>query len=234
MEKTTKVIYVVLFVLLLIHPHFITGHISSIPGAYSQSIVTLIIVVFAYGIYVLHHRDIKRKEQEKNLVEKKLKISSSKLIDAFKYIGFVNRRLPLLKNLTTDMLKRPALNKQDKKNILYDLLAIAAGSIAKADWGMFRFIDVSFGNTRKEYVHTAPQQSLPKTQVSNQELLKAKGGQVQEVGDTRVIPTSDRTSTVQCFMVFSRKSRLLNDELSVLQSVVDQAQLFYNYLYNDC
>lgn len=226
MSLIAKIAYIFLFLALLADPYLITGHIFSIPEAYAQSIITVIILALAYGIYLMHQKDIQKKERE-------LGISGRKLINAFEYIASVNRRLPLLKNITTDLLKRDALNKKDKKNIFHDLLATAVVSIIKADWGMFRFIDSGSGKTVKEFVYSCKQYALLKTQISNQQLfsIKDSGIRINTVKDLYVVQASDRNSAIQCFMIFPKVKARLDDEFSVLQSIVDQAQLFYKYLY---
>ncbi len=226
MSKLTKISYVILFILLVLHPHFLTGHIFSIPRAYAQSIITLLILGIAFGLYILHKKDIQQKDND-------LAISNDKLNEAFKYIGRVNHHIQLLKNLTTDLLTRYDLSKKEKKNIFMDLLANAITSIIHTNWGIFRFVDISTGNTIKEFVYTDKQYALLKTKISNKKLLESNitNDKYKKIGDLHALKTSDQNSTLQCFLIFPKGKPRLNKDLSVLQSIVDQAQLFYKYVY---
>src|SRR3989338_4562982 len=135
MTLFTKITYLILFILLILHPHFIQNHIGFFAPAYAQSLTTLVIVGLGYGLYLLHKKDVDRREEE-------IKISTDKLVEAFKYIGEVNWHLPLLKNLTTDLLHRKWQLSKEKKNIFNELLGLAVISIARAEWGLFRFVDM--------------------------------------------------------------------------------------------
>ena len=96
MTRLTKIIYAILFVASLFHPHIITGHIFSLPRAFAQSFTTLVILELAYIIYLLNQREIRLRERRIALIEKELEILDKKLTDSYNYIGQVNRRPPLL------------------------------------------------------------------------------------------------------------------------------------------
>ena len=234
MSKKVQIIYGILFITLIVHPHINTGHFFPIAPSYVQSLINLFLVVIGVGIYFFHQRDIRRKETEKKQVEQELDISSQKLVDAFKYIGRANRRLPLLKNLTSDLLARHKPNKKAKKNILDGLLNTAVVSIAKTDWGMFRFLNITNENIIKEVVYTEKNYTLLKTQISNKELLelRQKSNRVKKINDLHILVTSDYKTDVPCFIILPG-SKLSGSDESVLQAIVDQAQLFYQYLYNN-
>ena len=229
MTKFTKIIYIILFVALLVHPHFIAGHIFFIPSAYAQSIVNLLILGMAYFIYHSHQKGLREKE----VIGKELEATSEKLNDAFKYIGIANRHLPLLNKLTTDILKSKTRYKKDKKNIFYNLSTIAIASIAQANWGIFRFIDKKTGKTVKEIIYSNKKYMLLKTQISNKKLLKATEQNLTliEEKDLYSIPTSDQEADIQCFLIYPREKEINKDTFSVLKNIVDQAQLLYQYLY---
>ncbi|KKT25796.1 MAG: hypothetical protein UW12_C0043G0002 [Parcubacteria group bacterium GW2011_GWF1_43_9] len=93
MPKLFKTIYVFLFVALVVQPH-VVDHVSFVPKAYVESIVTLVIMGLAYSAYYLHRRELAKREHKRRELEAALGLSEQKLIDAFQYIGFINRRLP--------------------------------------------------------------------------------------------------------------------------------------------
>jgi len=232
MNQITKVIYIVLFLALLLHPHLITGHFFSIPLAYAQSIITLVILSLAYMTYILHHKDIRRREIEKKALNKELQISDKKLVDVFKYVGTVNHRLPLLKQITTGLMKRSSVNLKDKKKILYDLLNIAVNS-ARSNWGMFRFVETSSQRTVKDIIYTSGQYVLLKTNVSNKHLVAVRHEESPSgrIDDVHAVSCSDSESDICCFLVFPEGKNHLNEVLPLLKNITDQAQLFYKYLY---
>jgi len=228
MTKLTKIVYFLLFVALVLQPHF-TDHLWFVPKPYVESILTVIIVGIAVLVYYLHQRELLKSKK----LQEALRISQEKLLDSFKYLGTVNRLLPLFQKLSSGLMTASKYSKRDKKNIFNNLLATAVVSIAKADWGLFRFIEIKSQRTIKEFVCANKNQVVLNRRVVNTELISSRGQQskIKTVGEFSIIPTSDREMTVQCFLVFPQAKNSSNDELSTVQAIVDQAQLFYKYLF---
>lgn len=53
----------------------------------------------------------------------------------------------------------------------------------------------------------------------------------KRIDDLFVLNTSDNKADIQCFLFFPKGGNDIETEYSVLQTIVDQAQLFYEYLY---
>lgn len=226
MSRFTKLIYIILSLALVIHPHLIPAHIRIIPGAYVQSIVTALILGIAFLVYHLHQRDIKRREQE-------LQNFSKKLSDSFKYIGSVNTRLPLLKNLTSDLLANPKFSKKEKNQVFQNLLATALVSVAKVNWGLFRFVDAEAGKTVKEFIFTNKGYVVMKNGIGNKALLELKkqSALIKSSENLFIIPTIEQEAAIQGYLIFPKPDESLEDKRWILQAITDQAQLFFKYLY---
>jgi hypothetical protein len=227
MTRFAKIIYLILIVLLVVLPFFITQPILFFPESHAEALTILVILGMAYLVHVY---DVRIKEKEKRSLERELETSIEKLNESFKYIGTVNRRLPLLRNLTTELLSKSS---EKNKMVFEELLAIATSTISKSDWGMFRFIRMKDQNTEREFSYTQRNYILLKTKVGNKELIEMSNGndQLNKIGDLYVLSTTDRKEKVQCFLIFPEGEHRIDQEYSILQSIVDQAQLFYKYLY---
>ncbi len=229
MSKFLKITYFLLFVALVIHPHLVPDHIGILPKAYAESLVTIFIIGAGIAIYYLHHREVKKSRQ----LGEDLRISQAKLLDSFKYIGSVNTRLPLFKHLSSELLASSKYTKQHKKTIFDHLLATAIVSIAKAKWGLLRFVEVNTQRTVKEFLYTNGDYVLLTQRVGNRELsdVRKQQSNIKLLGEFQIVPTSDEEITVQGFLILPKTEGNLSDEYSFLQAVVDQAQLFYKYLF---
>ena len=229
MSKFIKIIYLLLFVALVIHPHLVPDHIGILPKPYAESLVTLFIVGAGIAIYYLHQREVKRSRK----LGEDLRISQAKLLDSFKYIGSVNTRLPLFKHLSSELLAGSKYTKQHKKTIFDHLLATAIVSIAKANWGLLRFVEINTQRTVKEFLYTNGDYVLLTQRVGNRDLAlsRSQTSNIKSLGEFQIVPTSDEEITVQGFLILPKTESNLSDEYSFLQAVVDQAQLFYKYLF---
>lgn len=56
---------------IFIEPHVITGHVLSVPEAYAESVTSLWIFGVAYGVYLIHRRDVTRREAQVRALEQK-------------------------------------------------------------------------------------------------------------------------------------------------------------------
>jgi hypothetical protein len=112
-------------------------------------------------------------------------------------------------------------------------LSIATSTIARSDWGIFRFVNVGKQTTVKEFSYTSKNYILLKTKVGNRELLELFNTKenFKAIGDLFVVNTSDNKADIHCFLIFPKGETNIETEYTILQAIVDQAQLFYKYLY---
>lgn len=226
--KLINAIYGLLFVALVLHPHFV-DHLGPIARPYAQSLVILLLSGITYVVYRLQQREMRKN----HILQDKLQVSEEKMIQAFAYIGSVNRRLPLFKNVSSDLLIESKSTKRGKKTIFGNLLGVAVNSIAQVHWGLLRFVDGNTGRTVKEFLYTRKEDASSIQQVGNRDLLRVRSqtSNIKVMNEFSVIATSDREAVVQGFLVLPAQSGSLKDEYSFLQAIVDQSQLFYKYLF---
>ncbi|KKR48790.1 MAG: hypothetical protein UT86_C0003G0119 [Candidatus Magasanikbacteria bacterium GW2011_GWC2_40_17] len=232
MSKISKIVYGILILLLVFKPHF-SAHLSFLPKPYEDSIVTVVILGILYLIYFLNKREIEKREIEKINLACKIIDLDAKLSDSFTYIGQVNLKLPLLKNLTTDLLIKNKSTIKEKKEVFNNLLSTAVSSIAQVDWGMLRFIETDTGRTLKEYDFTVKDYILLKTQISNKDLVEATKDwdkKLKKIKNINFVTSSDSNFNIRCYLIFP-EVKIEENNLEILQVIVDQSQLFYRYLY---
>lgn len=199
-----------LFVLLAIHPHF-SDHLGPIPREYVESLTNLFLIGLAILLYRLYQRERDHFEQT--------------LIHSAKYVGAVNRKLPLLKNLTTDLLIGGITTKNQKKAAFEMLLATAAGTVAGSEWGLLRFIETDTGRTVKEFVYTKDASPTLLPHIGNKSLIEATDT------DYLSVSASERTATVKAFLIVPKDAHKIAQELPTLQAIADQAQLLFVYFH---
>lgn len=235
MSRFVKVIYVLLFLALVLQPHFIQGHIFSIPAAYAQSIAILVLLEIWYLIHSVHQREMEKERVRRERAEAELHFSSEKLNDSYRYIGSVNRRLTLLPSVTSDLLGQYKEDKKSKRIIFEELLATAVTTLTHSSHGSFRFIRVSDAITEQEFRYTLGEVNIGVDRYNNQDILQARQASADRIfslSGTGVLPTSDQEAPVQCFFLFINDGSPLKEQEATLQAIVDQAQLFYQYLYH--
>ncbi len=232
MAKVTNTIYALLFIALLFMPH-LSRHVGVVSQAYMESIAMLAIFGLAYLTYHLHNNELYKREERVRTLEEHLDTSEKRLIESFQYIGSMNRKLPLLKNLSSDLLGRHQLTKKGKKSIFDALLSTAVVSIARVHSGMFRFVEVATGRTRKEFTLALEDAIGAVRKIGNRELLACRTvtGAFKSINGYYIVPASDQTASVQNFLIVAQAKTETEVEYPTLQAITDQAQLFYKYLF---
>ena len=234
MSRFVKILYGLLFFGLVLQPHFIQGHIFSIPQAYAQSIAIILLLEIWYLIHSLHQREVKKEQRKRLQAENELHFSSEKLNDSYRYIGAVNRHLSLLPNLTSDLLLQYRKDKNGRKTIFEELLATATTTLAHVSYGAFRFIRLSDAQTEQEFKYTGEEIGSSTDRYSNQDIIQARQTSSERIftlNRLSVLSTSDREASVQCFFLFDTSESFPKEQEAALQAIVDQGQLFYKYLY---
>lgn len=232
MSIYAKFTYVVLFIALLLEPHVVKGHLFLVDSPFVDNAVTIAVFLIGVLVYAVHKRDLKRKTRENQRLATQLQEGQKKLLDSFKYIGLMNRQLPLLKNLTSDILVGFRDVERDRRRIFDQLLHAAVISILDADWGTLRFIDRSRCRTLKEFSLSRSGLSTD-IRIGNKELLNGenKEGQRKGMDVHSFIMSSNVSHPEMCFLVIPKMENLPEDKRDILQAIVDQAHLFYRYAY---
>lgn len=235
-SRLTNVIYAALLILIVIEPHFFDGHIFFVPNAYAQSIVTAILLGVGYIVHLLHQREIKKEKTRRIKAENDLYSSSQRLDDSYRYIGSVNRQISLLPSITSDLLAQYKRDGESKKFVFEQLLITAVTTLANASGGIFRFVRVSTAKTEQEFRYASEETPYLVSRYDNKDLIRERHDATTPVfslqGAARILSTSDRDAPVQCFFLFMNGKDISKDQESMLQAIVDQAQLFYQYFHD--
>lgn len=221
-RRLAPYIYGVLIVGLFFHPHFST-HIIPSWKPFVEGLTNLIIVglgVFTYYMY-------KREQSEFEL----------RFLETSVYIGAMNRRLPILQQITTDLVSSDIKTAKQITKVFQKLVGIASKTIAKSDCGLMRFVEIETGRTVKEFWYIlGDKRSDAPVSIGNKELLLcvAAAHKTVNVSAKRlVIAASNRTAAVRAFLIIPNVREEIEKDIPILQSIVDQGQLLARYVFGD-
>lgn len=221
-RRIAPYIYAVLIAGLFFHPHF-SAHIGPTWKPYVEGLTNMLIV----GLGILTYYIYKREQQE----------FGQRFLETSTYIGSINRRLPILQNITTDLLSRSATTAKQKTKLFQELVGIACGTIAKSEQGLLRFIEVETGRTVKEFQYILGDKK-PDTAINigNKELLLCSSlpQKMAHVPDARlIIASSDQAAEIRAFLIIPNARKEISEHISTLRAIVDQGQILSRYLFDD-
>lgn len=230
MSPRTSAIYALLFVALLVQPHALQGHVLFLTSAWAQSLATLLILAAAATTYFLHRAALRRSERRNAALQKEKQLANEKLLDSFLYIGTVNRRLPLLQEVTSGALRETAPTGRGRREAIQRLLALAVTTTARAPWGFLRFVDRGSGRTLGEHSLSRPGTTAPRAPIGNGDLLAFESSPypVREPRALAVRWSSDRWSSHQTYLILGPSAGEAVDA-ETLQALLDQAHVLFAY-----
>lgn len=230
MSSRTSVIYALLFLALLAQPHVLQGHVLFLTSAWAQSLATLLLLAAAATTYVLHRATIRRADRRSAALLEEKRVANEKLLDSFRYIGTVNRRLPLLQEVTSDVLRETAPTSRGRREALQRLLALAVTTTARAPWGLLRFVDRSSGRTLGEHSLSRAGTAAPRAPIGNGDLLALESSPDQQQAPQAhsIRWSSDRWAPHQTYLILGHLEGGAVDD-GTLQALLDQAHVLFAY-----
>lgn len=220
-RRLAPYVYGVLVVGLFFHPHF-SSHVSAQFKPFVEGFTNLIIVGFGVLTYYIYNREQKEFEQRS--------------LETSVYIGAVNRKLPLLQNITTDLLSNGVTTTKQKNKIFNNLVGLACGTVARNDQGLLRFVEVATGRTVKEFRYSLGDERQGNAfSIGNKELLgcDASPKRYAQVARYLVIAATDRAAAIRAFLVVPNMGKEIPENVSILRAIADQAQVLLVYAYGD-
>lgn len=217
-RRFSPYIFGVLVVSLTLHPYVLQVTLHSTWLPYVEGTMNLLIVAFGVLTYYLYERERRASELQ--------------FLEASKYIGVVNRKLPLLRQITTDVVSGKIMTAKQKTEAFQKLIGIAFGSIAKSDRGLLRFVDTKTGRTVKEFHYVlGGEQSNHTFSIGNKELLATTSKRPKTAKHRLIVATSDCVAKVRAFLVIPDIRGRFKEDIDILQAIVDQAQMLSRYVF---
>lgn len=220
-RRLAPYVYTVLIVGLFFHPHF-SAHIGPEWKPYIEGLANLIIVgigILTFYIYMREQREFEHR-----------------FLETSTYIGAMNRKLPLLQNITTDLLSNGFTTAKQKNGAFEALLSLACSTVAQSHRGLLRFVEVGTGRTVKEFQYSLEDQRPDSAvTIGNKELLlcDSSSTRVTRTALHLVIAATDRGTSIRAFLVIPDARKETAEHISILRSIVDQGQLFLEYVFRD-
>ena len=229
-------IYLVFFVLAVLSPSLYTQ------GHFGLSQTTLEeITIFLFGMaglltFAAYEHLMEKREEEQEQVQTDYKRAKSELIEAYTYIGAINRKIELLKKTTnTASLQLPS-GKQNAKELFQALTANACAA-AGAQSVLLRVVELPKLRTDREYVHHTERAFVfhvanrdlrsVHEQGSNHAFLRSEDGR-----EVLVVP-SDRTGDFKAYLLLTWPHQQIPElDHSLLKVFANQAEMLYHQLFH--
>lgn len=217
-----------LLLAILFIPSFIN---SSVSWASEDTLETLFLVLsFFSAIYVFWHYDyvVQKREQENFNLNSKLKDKEKELLETFQYLGKVNVRFSIIRDLI-DRMKKPAPTTQEElKETLKALLDIVCGAIGK-DKAWLQVVDIK--NKKfllEEQRGESFQEEAKNNQLSAKKLLEVYNSKGKfQIKGFKVFYSDLDNFYIKAFLVIPSDEDLVEQGDDFLKAVANQCEILF-------
>lgn len=216
-------IYLALFILAILTPGFINREFSLLREDDAESLLILGFGLFGLVLYFAKEKALLRVFREKLHLQKQANIITRDLSDSYSYIGEMNRKLDIVKELIFSLPKTTAETLGKKEGAVYRSLLDAASLLAKTDAVTLCFVDTKRKEWVKRYQKQPNSGTLPGLDAK---MLLEEGKFFWEVGEDVVVRSPRQAKGISAFLIFS-KTRNHVDDGEVFQILASEALLLY-------
>jgi hypothetical protein len=226
--KFLKFAYMVAITLLLsavvFTPVFIRNHLLLfkkyvIEEDAVEAVFIIILLLIAYILSNIYKKELKKyRQQTRRLIRDNCDLSS-KLDDAFRYIGSVNVQIQQIRSIFCGLRRYPATEKAFKKDLT--LFAGKMLGIVNADWVMIRIISQNNLRTLKEHLESRKKVNFKCKGISNKAIVANR-----LIEGYSIVRSSRYNSVIMGVSVFPKKS--LDEEEKILaEAITNQIEMLY-------
>lgn len=135
-------IYLIFFILAVLTPLGVTRGYFFLPEEETEGLVILFLGMMTFFIYLAKERALFRLVRERLLLQKTTNTIRKDLSDSYTYIGAMNRKQEIVKELLFELAEATAQD-HDHCDLWYRKILDAAAVLSKSDDVSLRFVDVS-------------------------------------------------------------------------------------------
>lgn len=217
-------IYLTIFILAILTPKFIQHEFYWMREDDIESLLIFFFGAFGFMIYLAKEKALLRVLGEKLHFQKQANIITRDLSDSYSYIGEMNRKLDIVKELIFSLPRTTAESLGKERGAVYRPLLEAASLLAKTDQVTLCFAEKKAKEWREVYhqdaTHPLSENFLP-------EKLFLEGKFFWEEGEVIFVRSPSPAKGISAFFIFSKTRNHIEDG-DVFKLLVSEALLLYS------
>lgn len=223
-------IFLIIFVISVLIPDIIRGGIFSLSETRVEEIFIFLMGAIALAVFIRNERIIFFQKKEKARDQKKIDQTVKDLVESYGYIGEVNRKMELLKNVALGITERSVLSKS-KENEIYQSIISASKFLMKSDSTVLRFVDIDRLKTKKEIRSEQKGETLKNSELAQMD----ENTSVKKINNCLAVASGQKVKGVKSYIIIcGYDSEEENDpkNMEILKVFVSQALFLYSYTHS--
>jgi hypothetical protein len=217
--KILYVVFLAIITLLFLTTPFLMKKINFIEEEYAELIFIALLFLTGYTINFLYQREIAKRQEEMNKIQKHSQTLEERLDEAFKYIGSVNVQIQEIKSAFTDIKKYPE-NKKDFKYII-QFMAEKILAMTNVGWLMLRIIDTEDKKTLREHCAIRGGTGVAKCSLGNEDIF-----QNNIPTDLTVIKSTQENFIIKTACILP-KDKISNEQAIMIRAILNQVEMLF-------
>lgn len=216
-------IYLIFFVLIILTPKAIQEGIFSLREEDVESLVIFCFGILGFALYLAKEKALLRTFQEKLHLQRRANIITKDLSDSYSYIGEMNRKFDIVKELIFRLPKDVADTLQKKRPESFLSILEAAKVFAKSERVSLRFI-----NTQTKTIERILNSSRGRAfnEFDAERLLSSKSTFWEE-GNFAIARSPVQAKDIVAYIIFYKTSNHIEDA-DVFKILASQALLLFS------
>ncbi|MEK7549608.1 MAG: hypothetical protein AAB519_01345 [Patescibacteria group bacterium] len=214
-------IYLIIFILAILTPQMVSQHFPYLKEDDVESIVIFFFGALGFFIYIAKEKALLRVFKEKLHLQKQTNIITKDLSESYSYIGEMNRKFDIVKDLIFGLPRESAESFAEKNSKAYEPILEAARLLSKSDVVSLRFV-----NTKtKELTKVEEDRHEEFALFSGERLVAPRKAFWEE--DGYVIARAPRSACeASAFLIFP-KSANHSEDIDIFQILASEALFLF-------
>lgn len=217
-------IYLVIFILAILTPKFIQHEFFLLKENDIESLLIFCFGAFGFMVYLAKEKMLLRVFREKLHLQKQTNIITRDLSDSYSYIGEMNRKLDIVKELIFTLPKTTSESLGKGPGAVYRPLLEAASMLAKTDQVTLCFAEKKSKEWKAAYPKDNAQRLVDRFAPAE---LFLKEKFFWETNDVIIVRSPRSAKGMSAFLLFS-KTRNHFEDSDVFKLLVSEALLLYS------
>lgn len=216
-------LYLIIFSIIVFVPYFIDSPWHGLTEDQTESLLIFVLALGALFLYVASENKFLKQLREKITAQHKHSSTTKDLSESYSYIGIVNRKLEMLKDIILNIPSSEELTEERQKDI-YSSICEALSVVNGDDNYIIRFIDMRTSSTLQEIKGNETYKPF----IDNKQLCSVANKEMIEVNDECVATACPRDIDCVRVYIILRKNTHVKEDPDYIKTMASQALLIYS------
>lgn len=217
-------IYLILFVLAVFTPDLIRRDFSFLDEERAEELFIFILGATTFLIFLWKEKQLNLQLREKTKIQREASIASRDLTDTYSYIGEINRKMDILKDVALGITEGTALT-SEKETEIYQSIIHAIQMFSKSSHISLQFINAQNGKIIREIKSS----KKAKCNTINEKMAKEKRNFLETDMAFFIRSPKSANDIVACIAIEKRTERQRLEDPELIKALASQALFLFTF-----